>query len=255
MLIICGIVAVLLIAIASVIWFTGFEKHSLIRKFETPENKTMYVLGTFHGLHYNKILRYSIEDILNVVKNIDPDTIYIEAREESYNEYGVVDGPIEMSVIYAYCKENNIAVEMIDWWVVDNEFKRSTTTKKRDDEIFKNIENKLISLEKDEVALVICGKTHLFEQKKRFLDSGYNELKIENKKELFKSNDIFSYPLSTKDVFEKKAYFYAYTYPEIIHSDITLNDSTKAQFNKNDEAFYKNQMNYISLFNENKLYK
>ena len=34
--------------------------------------------------------------MLNAIENIDPDVVFIEAREESCEQYGVVDGPVDM---------------------------------------------------------------------------------------------------------------------------------------------------------------
>ena len=48
---------------------------------------------------------------MNAIENIDPDVVFIEAREENYNRYGVVDGPVDMCIAYCYCHDNDISVE------------------------------------------------------------------------------------------------------------------------------------------------
>ena len=34
--------------------------------------------------------------------NIDSDVVFIETRENSFKEYGVVDGPVDMCIAYSY---------------------------------------------------------------------------------------------------------------------------------------------------------
>ena len=73
-------------------------------------------MGTFHKDHFDPLANYSIEEMLNVIDNIEPDVVFVEAREESYEQYGVVDGPIDMCI--AYC-QNQITMRE---HLVDNQY-------------------------------------------------------------------------------------------------------------------------------------
>lgn len=228
-----------------------------VKKILTTDGQEVYIMGTFHTDHYDKLYNYSVDEVINAVKNIDPDVVFIEAREESYEQYGVVDGPIEMCIAYCYCQENNIPVEMVDYWKVDNDnYKRNTTTDDRDDHIHQRIMEKLQLYENKKV-LVICGFGHLYPQMNRMLDEGFKKENIPHSSNLFNSNGTeFEYPSSICDVWEKRAYFYAYTYPESIKEDETINDEVKAQWPVDEKhEFYDWQMTYCDLFKENKLYR
>jgi hypothetical protein len=121
--------------------------------------------------------------------------------------------------------------------------------------IFLNIKNKLSNIENDKKVLIVCGEGHLYEQSNRFLDNGYITLKIKNSSELFKSTTVFNYPKDTSKIWEQRAYFYAYTYPNIIEQDTTIDDRIKNQFTCGDkDTFYNQQLKYCNYFLENKLY-
>lgn len=108
-----------------------------------PNEQEIYIMGTFHAEHFEQHANYTIEEMINAINNIKPDVVFIEAREESFIEYGVVDGPIDMCIAYSRCTENNIPVKMIDYWEITNDSKTSTTTDERDDRIRNNITKKL----------------------------------------------------------------------------------------------------------------
>ena len=165
-----AIVLIVALVALGLFWNRYLNKNSLLEKYETPKVQEVYLLGTFHKDHFNKWFNYSMEDILSVVENVQPDVVFIEAREEYFKDYGVVDGPIDMSVVYSYCIDNDIPVEMVDWWVVDNSFKSNTTSNKRDNMIFANIANKLKTIDADTKILVVCGSGHFYEQEERFLN-------------------------------------------------------------------------------------
>lgn len=245
------------VVVLSLLWNRYLNRNSLLDKFETVRNQEVYLLGTFHETHFNKWINYSMEDVLSVVENVQPNVVFIEAREEYFSDYGVVDGPIDMAVVYSYCKDNNIQVKMIDWWVVDNQYQAGTTSNKRDDMIFKNIDKQLDELQESKKVLVVCGAGHFYEQTSRFLDAGFNNQKIENKSTYFNNNRrTFKYPISAESVWEQRAYFYAYTYPNIIEQDDTLRAEIKAEFtNGNHDAFYEQQIKYCNLFSNNQLYE
>lgn len=252
-----SIILVVAIVVLGLLWNRHLNKNNLIGKFETPQRQEVYLLGTFHDNHFNKWLNYSMEDVLSVVKNTQPDVVFIEAREESFKNYGVVDGPVDMSVIYSYCIDNNIPVEMVDWWVVDNNFKENTTNDKRDDMIFSNINSKLKQMNSDIKVLAVCGAGHFYEQSERFLNNGFVKQKIDNKAACFVSKDKkFEYPSSLEDVWEKRAYFYAYIFPELIEQDKNLDDNIKSRFTKeNHDAYYDQKLKYNELFANDELYK
>lgn len=239
------------------LWNRYLNKNSLLTRFVTESGQEIYLLGTYHENHFNKWFNYSMEDMLCVVENVQPDMVFLEAREEYFEQYGVVDGPIDMSVVYSYCLEHDIPVEFVDWWVVDNNYQSGTTSDVRDDAIFSNIKRKLQDLKNNETVLVVCGGGHFYEQAKRFERAGFVEKKMSQKSTYFSSESVvFAYPTSAAEVWEKRAYFYAYTYPEIIGADATLDESIKAQFTDgNHDAFYKQQIRYCDWFRENVLFE
>ena len=239
------------------LWNRYLNKSALIAAYETPQNQRVYLLGTLHKTHFNKYLGYSMEDITSAIANIEPDNVLIEAREEMYDEYGVVDGPVDMTVAYSYCLDNEIKIGMVDWWVVDNDFKEDSTNEKRDDKIFENINRKLKTLPSKTTIMVVCGSGHFHEQSERFIANGFVRKGISNKSDIFVSKkDEFTYPDSLEDEWEKRAYFYAYTFPQIIANDPNLSDNIKSQFTDgNHDSFYHSQMAYGELFRKNLLYQ
>lgn len=257
------ILIVLSIVLISIVFVLGLlrnhylNKNNLLAKLETPRGQEVYILGTWHELHFNKYLNYSMENILNVIEKVQPDIVFIEAREEYFVEYGVMDGPVDMAVVYGYCLDNNIPAEMIDWWVVDNDFKSNSTNDKRDDMIFANIDNKLKAVSADAKVLVVCGAAHYYEQSKRFMDNGFEKHTIKSKAVYFRNErNEFQYPIAVEDVWELRAYFYAYTYPEIINRNTALDDNIKSEFTDgNHDAFYNQQIKYCELFSNDELYE
>lgn len=245
-----------LAVILGAVWCNiNLNKNNLVKRYEAPAGQEVYIMGTFHKDHFVKLFNYSMEDVVSAVKNINPDVVFIEAREEYFKEYGVVDGPMDMSVVYSYCYNNGIPVEMIDWWIVDNEFKSNSTNDKRDDNIFVNIQIKLGETAPDKRVLIVCGAGHLTPQTARFKDNDFKKLKINNVPELFIGEGEFEYPVGTEDVWEKRAYFYAYTFPKIISSDDTLNDETKSMFvNDYQDEFYEEETKYCEIFKNNILF-
>ena len=166
-----------------------------------------------------------------------------------------MDGPIDMCVVYSYCSENNIPVEMIDYWEITNDFKTNTTTDERDDQIHRNIMEKLKAYENKKV-LVICGFGHLNAQTERLIHDGGQKQYISHIGNLFKEgNKKFVYPDMICDVWEERTLFYAHTVPQLVQADDSLNEETKSNWveDKN-HAFYNRQMEYCKLFQNNALY-
>ena len=183
------------------------------------------------------------------------DVVFIEARENSFTEYGVVDGPIDMCVAYSYCFDNNIPVEMIDYWEITNDSKANTTTVERDDHIHNNIMEKLGGYENKRI-LIICGFGHLNAQTERLIKAGGQKMHISHKSDLFKGeNEGFDYPSMLCDVWEDRVLFYAHTVPQLVQENDALNEETKANWPEDvDDSFYNWQMEYCKLFEANKLY-
>ena len=226
-----------------------------VKKVLMADEQEVYIMGTFHTEHFKRYANYSIEEMINAVKNIEPDVVFIEARENSYTKYGVVDGPIDMCIAYSYCSENNIPVEMIDHWEITNDSKTNTTTEERDDQIHNNIMEKLADYESKRI-LVICGFGHLSAQTERLMEAGGQKQYISHKGDLFKGEkEKFVYPGELCNVWEERVLFYAHTVPRLVQENETLNEETKAKWPEDvDGAFYNWQMKYCNLFEGNNLY-
>ena len=226
-----------------------------VKKVLMADEQEVYIMGTFHTEHFERYANYSIEEMINAVKNIEPDVVFIEARENSYTEYGVVDGPIDMCIAYSYCSDNNIPVEMIDHWEITNDSKTNTTTEERDDQIHNNIMEKLADYESKRI-LVICGFGHLSAQTERLMEVGGQKQYISHKSGLFKGEkEKFVYPGELCDVWEERVLFYAHTVPQLVQKNGALNEETKAKWPEDvDGAFYNWQMKYCNLFEGNNLY-
>lgn len=230
-------------------------KSFTVKKVLMTDGQEIYFMGTFHAEHFKRYANYSMEEMINAIKNIEPDVVFIEARENSFTEYGVVDGPIDMCVAYCYCLEHDIPVEMIDYWKIDNDFEENTTTDKRDDHIHENIMEKRKLYENQRV-LVICGFGHLNAQAKRLVRAGGQSEHISHKSSVFNGETSdFIYPDQICDVWEKRVIFYGHTVPRLVWADDTLNEDIKAKWAEDENnAFYDWQMEYCELFKNNKLY-
>ena len=139
--IIITVIFALLILIVAVLYVN--LRNFTVKKIAMDDSQEIYLMGTFHAEHFKRYANYSMEEMIAAIDHIEPDAVFIEARESSYIEYGMVDGPVDMCVAYCYCMDNNIPVEMIDYWKIDNDFKVNTTTNERDDCIHENIMEKL----------------------------------------------------------------------------------------------------------------
>ncbi len=250
--IVSGILAI--VVITAVILYVNL-KNFTVKKVLMTDGQEIYLMGTFHTEHFRRYANYSMEEMINAISNIKPDVVFIEARENSFAEYGVVDGPIDMCVAYCYCMDNGIPVEMIDHWVIDNDFKANSTTNERDDHIHENIMEKRILYEKQKV-LVICGFGHLSAQTGRLLESGGHRETISHISSLFdKGASGFTYPGQICDVWERRVLFYGHTIPEIVQADDSLDEDVKALWAEDENnSFYNWQMEYCELFRNNKLY-
>lgn len=251
--IIVSVILALLVLTAVVLYIN--LKNFTVRKVLMSGGQEIYLMGTFHSEHFKRYANYSAEEMVNAIKNIDPDVVFIEAREDSFMEYGVVDGPVDMCLAYCYCMDNGVPVGMIDYWKIDNDYKENTTTNERDDHIHENIMEKL-ELYKNQKVLVICGFGHLGAQTKRLAGSGGQSVHISHKSSIFnKKIPDFTYPGGLCDVWEKRVLFYGHTVPRMVQADDTLNQDVKAHWAEDENnAFYNQQMEYCELFQNNKLY-
>lgn len=196
--IIISIVLTILI-LAAVVLYVNI-KNFTVKKILMTDNQEIYLMGTFHSEHFKRYANYSIEEMINAINNIEPDVVFIEARESSFIEYGVLDGPIDMCVAYCYCLDNNIPVEMIDYWEIDNNYETNTTTNERDDHIYENIMEKL-NLYENKRVLVVCGFGHLNAQIKRLIGAGGRREHIANMSSIFDGETSdFIYPSQICDV-------------------------------------------------------
>ncbi|MCR5249904.1 MAG: hypothetical protein K6E50_04795 [Lachnospiraceae bacterium] len=251
------IAAVLGIVVALAAFVYINIKSFTVKRMQTTAGQEVYLMGTFHADHFDPVANYSMEEMLNAMQNIDPDVVFIEAREENYEQHGVVDGPVDMCIAYCYCQDNGIPVEMVDYWKVDDDnFKQNTTTDDRDDHIHQKIMEKL-KLHDNKKVLIVCGFGHLYPQVKRLRGEGFVKEKLPHVSELFQNDGReFEYPSLLSDVWEQRAFFYAYTYPESIQADETINEEVKSQWPVDENhRFYDSQMEYCDLFRANRLYR
>jgi len=172
----------------------GSMKKERIRLFRPSDNsrKNIHILGTIHMGHFNYQNKYSLADVQSVIDVIRPDLLLVEVRQETFDKYGVLDGPPEMIFAWCYSKENGIDVKGIDWWHPSLGLP-NTTSMERDDHIFNNI----ISANNNyENILVLIGYEHLQPQEMFFMNHGYLSINITNKENYFEKSDNmnFVYP-------------------------------------------------------------
>ena len=247
------IIMMLIISILSIWYYKYIYKYNQIAKFTNESNQEIYILGTYHGKHLNKAFNYSLQDITSVIKNINPDMVLIESREDTYKDYNVIDGPIDMIIAYSYCIQENIDIGMIDYWKLNDEVSPRTTDKKRDDIINDNIIEKIDSNKDKKKILIICGDTHFHEQIKRFKSQGLKKVHIKNKKELFHDNGTFKYPLLMQKTIEDKINYISTIFNDEILKNIH-NDKNKAKWINNSNELIENLKKQLELVKENKLY-
>lgn len=253
---ICAAAVLVIVFVLAMIIYVNI-KNFTVKRLQSATGQEVYLMGTFHVNHFDALSNYSVEEMLNAIENIDPDVVFIEAREEYYQQYGVVDGPVDMCIAYCYCRGNDIPVEMVDYWEVDNDnYAKNTTTDDRDDHIHQNIMEKL-KLYDDQKVLIICGFGHLYPQLSRLQSEGFDKDHIPAVSSLFDGNGVeFVYPSSICDIWELRVHFYAYTYPELIQADETINDEVKSQWPVDENNwFYDSQMRFCDLFRANQLYR
>ncbi len=161
-------------------------------------------MGTIHGAHFEKSSNYSLADIQSIIDTVSPDILLVEARQETFDNHGVIDGPFEMVFAWSYAEAYGIPVRGIDWWQITEDAQPSTTTAERDDHIYENIMSESAGYDK---VLVLCGATHRTEQGERLRENGFEEMKLSGKSDYFSavSPDDFAYPVSLRAHLEDKA--------------------------------------------------
>lgn len=208
-----------------------------------PENKEqdIYILGTIHSSHFIKDADYSLVNVQSVIDTINPDILLIEIRQETFEKYDALDGPIDMIFAWSYAKEKGIEVKGIDWWQITEDSRPLTTDTERDDHIFENI---LSELGEPSKVLILYGATHRIEQDKRFVSNGYIKCQLQNIEQYFSkvSDDDFIYPPTMASEIQKKI---AYLQTEGI-DEIKRNTTTGGEAQ---ETYLKNNKNLIATLN------
>lgn len=234
----------------------NFKEKNLIC-LQMKDKPKIFILGTVHDHHLKRKFHYSFANVLNIIKNVKPDVVLLETRNETFTNFDAIDGPIEMSVCYSYCHEQNISVGFIDWWQLSDMFKHSSNLEVRDDHIFLNIQNLLKNTEASKIVLLICGEFHLSEQKERFLNIGYDEKELVNTIDYFVSDksESFTYPKSLKDDIERKITYYKNGFEEEIEKNITDEPLIEKMKTRGDNiaGFYQSVLREYII--PNKLYK
>lgn len=231
----------------------ALNKENLVSKYTTLKEQTVYTVGTLHDAHFDRERDYSLKELESLLEKLKPDYIFIEAREESLEEYDVIDGPIEMIYAYSYGLEHDIPVRLIDYWKIDNNIVTNSSDDFRDNQIFYNINEKLKEIEANKTIVVMYGASHYFYQKPRIELAGWREGEIDNIQDLFQSNtDEFAYPKSMEAVIDKKIDYAQFIIPEIAKENITNQNVL--------ESFLQVDMkgtleNYKKIVRENMLYK
>lgn len=188
------------------------------------EGKIVYTLGTRHQKHFYPQCEYSLQDIQSVIENVNPDYVFIECREEIFETYGVLDGPQEFPFIYAYCSDHNIPVEMIDWYLTDNETitKTNSTSDERDNNIFYNIYDKMQQVKDGETVLVCYGDMHFYYQQPRMERAGWEKIELEDAKQFFISKqEEFLYPESMLQIVQNCIDYYGDEFMEEVCKNVT----------------------------------
>lgn len=196
---------IILLVVRTRMYQSYMTKEDNLLMFEAQgATSEIYILGTIHGAHFEESSNYSLADIQSAIDVIEPDILLVEARQETFDNHGVIDGPFEMIFAWSYAEAGGIPVRGIDWWRITEDAQSNTTTAERDDHIYENITAESAGYEK---VLVLCGATHRIEQRKRFSDNGHDEKKLSGKSDYFNtvSPESFTYPKTLRAHLEDKA--------------------------------------------------
>jgi len=243
------------IPLVIIIYFIGvyvFKINNFIL-LELVKSQKVYILGTTHSEHFNRFSRYSLANVQSVINTINPDLILIETRQETVNNYNVLDGPIDMIYSWTYAVENGIEVKGIDWWIPGN-YNPGGTNELRDDKIYENI---ISELKEYKNVLVICGFSHKNEQRDRLKNIGFIEIKIPNKSCYLNSisENEFYYPRTMANEIEKKINFLNIEMVKEIKQNVTDNKYLELWLNQMERLKNTLQIQLNEIIKPNKLYK
>lgn len=190
----------------------------------SADGRTVYTLGTQHSKHFYPQCEYSFLDIQSVIDHVKPDYVFIECREEIFQKYQALDGPQEFQFIYAYCQEKGIPVELIDWYMTDNETitMRNSTSDERDNQIFYNIYEKMKQVQKEETVLICYGSAHFYYQQPRMERAGWEMVELENPEQFFEPMvEKFQYPECMTEVIQNCIDYFEKGFMEEAEENVT----------------------------------
>lgn len=222
---------------------------------ETPTKSELYCLGTIHGAHFSN-KEYTLRHLQNIIENVKPDYIFIESREDTYQKYGVLDGPMEMRFLFAYGREHNIPVEMIDYWYIDDEFPKlqNSTWPERDKEMMKNIQKKLKTVKEGEKVLLCFGTAHYYYEVPKFEKMGFKERPIKNKADYLKGPQDFKYPKTLAQDLKNYIYYSQNSLQDILNNNIKDN-SIRTVVSKQFAEYEENIKIYLKMVESNQWMK
>lgn len=255
--ILLGITLVLIGTFTFLHWNHHYNKNTLFRKYIAENNKEVYVLGTIGKKHFNKIKHYSMDNMLSVIENLNPDIAMIQARSDHYFRDGIFDGNIDACVAYAYCAENHISTALVDWWIIDNIYPDEATTNLRDDNIFIKVTRTIKEAPANSTLLLVLDSSNFYEQIDRFNIYGYKQVPIENKEDYFHGNEAkFKFPAVVAKTWRDRTYFYAYNFPTEIKNTKGLRQDIIDKFqDKDHDKFYLEEIQYCKYLNNDILFK
>lgn len=237
-------------------WNHFSNKNTLFQKYRAY-NKDVYVLGTIGKNHFKKGYDYSMKNMLSVIESVDPDLTLIQAREDHYIQYGIIDGNIDACVAYSFCFENKIPFWFVDWWIVDNIYPGDATTNLRDDNIFIKVSRQIKEAEPGSKILLLIDSREFYEITSRFKVAGYKQLEIEDKSSYFVGKEEkFKFPAVVAKTWRDRNYFFAYNFPTEVCNLKDLNEDIKSKFkNADHDSFYLKEIEYCKYLNNDILFK
>lgn len=254
-------IVISLLFIASTVYVLGWNrninKNSLFKKYIIENDKEIYVLGTIGKKHFKKINNYSMDDMLSVIENVNPELVMIQARDDHYLRYGIIDGNIDACVAYSFCAENEIVTSLIDWWVIDNNYAKSSSLNLRDDNIFIRASRNIKEAPPKSKILIILSSYNFYEQIERFKIAGYKEVEIENKNQYFNGkNEKFKFPAIVAKSWRDRTYYFAYSFPTEVKNTKGIKQEIVDKFiNANHDKFYLEEIQYCKYLNNDILFK
>ena len=181
--------------------FTFFPEKAkvdhLIKMKKPKANLEIIVLGSVHYQHVETD-DYPLWELKSVIKNTNPNAVFVEIRPKAIDNGNWGEGPIEMPFCAFVAKELNYKVHGMDDWSNDMET--------REDRMVENI---LLQAQPYKKILIITGYSHVPGFIQRFKDNGFFNVNwaFEDRKCLLKKEVRMKYPDGYKKsyfaVFEK----------------------------------------------------